>query len=617
MRSSSKKLWGCSIIWTALIFTQVAIGVGDDDKAPMNFGHPFFTPEYFLFPTDGGDIYLLYPHDASILNLEHSGDLLQNDLRLFHPDLVSAGREVFLSSLGAGVDYTRLLWRDRPFRNARNCRADFNLIPLKAVGGVRSTHFGVLKGLVSPGATVDFQPLNLKNEKPLTTLYHRVGFYDFAPAEFIHSRRAGQDTYMNFGGFFPSSRGRFAHARVSGHTLHGEMSRSFGPETKFTGSVMSILNRVDIPFTDVRRSIHRNDIDLKLSRHQDDQLFEISGYRVVCVRSDRPWTKENSRESGVVMKTGNDRSGFHLRLSQVAGMLPEGSNYDLAEFEAGFGIRRRVGRFSWSMMFGGMGWWPHRVKHVGAINIDTEISETLHLYFAAKRSVDPHSPEVMFADYNTSRPVEEFIPTWKLNPDLPITGGILPVTTTRGVKIGIEKRLPLGSLNLSVFGRKDVDFYIWAVSGDSVISPVTRDNRITNGWQSSWKWSREPFRAGIGLLYLNQEFDSLPVGAYEDEEPSTRANWEVGWHNTFWNNDFETDLVLSGKYFSSFEAYGINGKEKIGGAYPVDIRFTARIRRFTLFYGLHNLNSYQYYLVPGYKMIHREEYWGIDWLLIN
>ncbi|MDP8229145.1 MAG: hypothetical protein P9M15_06805, partial [Candidatus Electryoneaceae bacterium] len=88
-----------------LFFTSVALSQTADEPT-VRFGHPLFNPLYTLSPLDGGDIYYLTPLDRAVLNIEQSGDLLRKDMRFFHPDLVTAGRTVVLSSLGSGIDRT-------------------------------------------------------------------------------------------------------------------------------------------------------------------------------------------------------------------------------------------------------------------------------------------------------------------------------------------------------------------------------------------------------------------------------------------------------------------------------------------------------------------------------
>ena len=135
--------------------------------------------------------------------------------------------------------------------------------------------------------------------------------------------------------------------------------------------------------------------------------------------------------------------------------------------------------------------------------------------------------------------------------------------------------------------------------------------------KASLRFDREPYRAKISFVGTNLKEETSVIIPVAYREPGFKMIWEIGWHRNFWDNDFETDISLGGKYFGSFDAYGPNGWEKIGNAYPLDFRLTFRIRRMTLYYGVHNWNSYQYYLMPNYKMIHKEEYWGISWLLID
>ena len=610
---------------TILSLTTFALSQTPDEP-PVRFGHPLFNPNYTLSPLDGGDIYQLTSLERAVLNIEHSGDLLGNDIRFFHPDFVTAGRTVMLASLGSGVNGTRLLWRGRPFRDIGTGRANFDLMPLYSVGGIEAVHWGALDGVIGSGAVVQFQPLTLRYDQPVTVLYHRDGYYDFGPVEFIHSRRIGHNSYLSLGGFFPSSQGKFAHADYEGQTLHGEYVRRLGESTELTTAYMTGLHRVDIPFSDITRTTHRDDLDLQLVLSPNDRSrYEIGVYRVEN-RISYNGDGEYGRDVGLVVRGESGSFGGYMRINRMDGRLIGDSDYDLTQWEGSIGWRDSVGFVDLWLLAGGYGWWMDRIKPVTAGGLEAEVPVIGTIFASGKRAVDPHSPEMMFAEYRVNRPddperpVHDFDPTWNLYPELPVIGRTLPVTVNYGGNVGIRRNIRFGELELSGFRSVDRDIAVWSVDGDSVIIPKGLDQRTTTGWMLLWRWGKiknSPFRAMISMVGMNRFYEGVPEKSYWMEEPNFRLNWEIGWHRSFWDDQFETDILIGGRYFDSFYAYGSNGIERIGGAYPLDIRFTGRIHRFTLFYGVHNWNAYPYYLVPGYKMMHKEEYWGIHWMMLQ
>lgn len=614
------------------------------EKVPFRFGHALFNPNYLTTPLDNGDIFLLFPLQYAIMNMENMGDFTGLRTELFHPDLATAGRPVFLSSLNGGLRGTRVLWNGRPFRDIRTGRSDLSLLPPAAIGGFRSVCWGGLNGAITPGAVIDLMPLEPLNRIPLTYLTHRDGYYEFGPVEFIHSRQVSSRSHLITGGLIPSSIGRYSHAVYTGHILYGRFTTRLDSITNLTLSYMSNLNRHEIPFKTIfvtnsrgvrlksevnptldstivivgmdTQKTQRGDFDITLRRKNGNKSrAEISAYRA------ESWTRigiphDYGREIGVVFRSVRQNLGLYIRISRLNGILPGRSDYSLIEIESSVGYKKRAGLFNFWFLGGGSGYWIDRIKPVIAAGTDIDLKKYGELFLQLKGSSDPHSPEIMFAEYVNERPIEEFEPGWKAQPDFAIIGRKLPVTLYYDGRIGIRRSFQFSTVEAAGFNIIEKNPVVWHAGADSIITPFTIEDRNSYGWQASWRYDYKPFRGEISMTgVVSDEESSDTLITYR--EPDFRLAFETGWHRSFWNNEFETDISLSGKYIGKFEAYGSNGWEEVGGAYPLDFRFTFRIHHMTIYWGLHNWNSYQYYLVPGYKMIHKEEYWGVNWLLIN
>lgn len=564
-----------------------------------------------------GSIKTLTLDERSTLNIEHSGDFIICTPGFFHPDLVTDGRIVTLSSAGFGGDGTRLLWQGRPWRNLRNGVAGFQLIPPLFVGGVRSVTVGSLSGCTAAGGVVEFSPASLQPLNPETYLHHRDGYYGFAPVEFVHARRVGSKTHLTFSGFFPSSAGRFENSRHTGHTLNVDIERKFSESSKLRLIYMDGVNRNGIPFSNLKRTVKRSDLDLVYDLELGNEYkIELGGYRVDQIERITDY-RNYGYDNGLRLKLTSMSVGLNLSFSELGLNQPESEHSRLSEFEGNVVIKREFGRINTSFMAGGYGWLPKRVRPTFTLGVDTDLSHIGSIYAVLQQAVEPHSPEMMSARYYGERPYDDLQAVWRAHPDMPITGQDLPVTISRKAQVGWRKQYGASSLEFSTFTRSDINAVYWAVEGDTLVTPRTVSERITVGIMSTCGIDVEPFRGVLNAMVFDRDQEILNNLPAVLAEPKFRFTWEVGWHNSFWDNDFEADISLSGKYYSEFDSYGPNGWERIGGAYPLDFRLTARIRRFTLYWGLHNWNSYQYYLVPGYRMMHKEEYWGVYWLLFD
>jgi hypothetical protein len=551
--------------------------------------------------------------------IENVGDLFFPEPGIYHPDLVTAGRPVYLSSYSNGVRSTRVFWRGRPLRDMRTGRSDLNLLPIANIGSLRAESWGALNGAIATGATVDIQPLDLQNDEPLTFLTHQDGYYDFGPVEFLHSRPIGQGTQFTAGGLIPASWGRFEHSVYKGHILYGQVSKTIADSNRLSLSCLSSLNKTEIPFSDLTNKRNRSDFDTEYTHYFENAIkLSVNAYHSESV-SELDSLDDYGRETGISARLLHGDFGGYFRTSRLDGNLPLGSEYDLIEIETSIGWSRKFDLYRVRGLVGGYGWAPRRIRPVFSAGIEADISAYNTAFIQIKQAADPHSPEMMYAEYRTARPFDDFQPVWLERPELPLIGADKPVTIQQSGRIGLRRKVPYGEVEVSGFASNDINPVIWSVKYDSLITLTNLARRYSYGWQGSWIYSNNPFRASLAVTGIDFNEESGISAPLTFREPGFRLTWETGWHRSFWDDYFEADISLSGKYFSSFYAYESDstGWQEIGGAYPLDVRFSFRIQRFNFYYGLHNWNSYQYFLIPGYKMIHKEEYWGVNWILLN
>jgi len=330
------------------------------------------------------------------------------------------------------------------------------------------------------------------------------------------------------------------------------------------------------------------------------------------------------------LTAGGGTIGLHFRTSWIDIDLPEESKLHLTQCEGSISGKYNLGPVTLSSMIGGYGWYPDRIGLTAAAGIETYLSKIGAFYGSFIQAVNPHSPEEMYAGYRENRPVDDLQPLWRLREELPVKGAILPVSGSMGGEIGFKSMFGITeefdrlsparvlTIDLAVFQRRDKNPIYWTIEGDSIIAPKTAHDRTTVGWRGALHWHQNPFRASLKMIGMDRE--DLPERGVPVmiAEPTFRLMWELGWRQRYWGDDFEADVSLGGHYYNSFYSFADEAEWiKLGNAYPLDMKLSVRIRRFTLYWGMHNWNAYPYYLVPDYKMMHKEEYWGIHWLLID
>ncbi|MFC2150487.1 hypothetical protein ACFLQV_03175 [Calditrichota bacterium] len=632
-----------------LVFLTCDNVFGMVDSLRTWIGHPLYQPDYTTTPLDVGEHKCLSRQDRIPLNLENSSDLLWRDLWFYTPNFVTEGREAYLSPAMAGYDRTLILWRNRPFRDPGTLHSDFSLIPVNWIGSVRSTVWGSLNGTSTAGGIVEFQPVSNVSANTVTSLHHRLGFYDVAPVEFIHQRRISNSSGLSLGGSFPASGGRFPHATYNGFNVYSEYNRQISDASTLNVSYATGKYKKEVAYADTTRYTDRNDFDAVFEQHHS----KVSITRYGLYRSDQTIDFLDSHsfgeESGFYIQHFLQSKGLYMRISQLNGSLPGGTLYREAEVTGLLSLNKNMGNLS--SQFGiGVNGWIDQIKPVALSRLQYQFSKQYIPFVDLKHVNQLPSPEQQYALYLRERNWNELEPIWLKNSDLPLLGRDQEPNTVDGGNVGLKWQLAGHSAVVSLFISHESNPAIWQVTSllpesniaimkstdlmnldpgwlsDTVLTYSPIDRRLIRGWQGEYRYDYAPYRALVGAIWSKTDLilDSVTPASFR--EPQWRALFETGWHREYFNGDFEVDISLSGRYFSSYYAYSTNQSDstdmtydfrEMEHAYPLDVRFTGRIKSFTLYYGVHNWNSFQYYLVPGYKMIHKEEYFGIDWLLIN
>ncbi|MFH0765854.1 MAG: hypothetical protein V2A61_05480 [Calditrichota bacterium] len=607
------------ILWAIIIPVIWVAGAANLFAIP--FGPPFNSNPDSSWRLNDGEIWVLNSLSRVTEYVDNSGALLQNDIRFYHPDLVTDGQEVILNSQFAEATATRLLWRGRPWRSLRTGRAELQLLPPLFMGNVCSTTQGTIGGYTAAGGLIEFTPQSPQTDQPITHLHHQDGYYHYAPVEFLHARRAGPRTFVLLSGGFPSSWGIYPNSYHRGQALSGEILHTLSPTSTLSASLLDNRQETGIPFAQGYRLLQRSDCDIiYTNRLSADAGYEAALWRVD--ESERFKTTSGLRrfgqEYGIRLHGGNRPNTGLLRLSLYDVELEKGRLHNQGELEASF-VRRGSWRgLKWWAQIGGWGWLPKGVRWTGAVS--GEYYRELYGRFSLtlQQAVNPLSPEVIAANYQNNRPADALNQAWDIYAHCAVQGRILPVPLSRGLTIAWNNSWGIHSLGAQGFLRQDLHTVYWDCIGDSPVQPNSLDPRWVNGGLISWNIDRGPFRHRLDLYSARRiETESDNHWFSHLVEHDIRAQWELGWHDSFWNDQFEADALIGGSLFNNQIKWDRHTLIGTNWAYPLRFQATMRIQRFTLYWGLRNWNDFPFQLVPGYRMMHKEEYWGIYWTLLD
>lgn len=374
---------------------------------------------------------------------------------------------------------------------------------------------------------------------------------------------------------------------------------------------MDGLHKVESPYQVSRSNAHRNDIDAQYSASLLALPMTANIYRSETRYTTQP-DKTYGRELGLGIRLGDERLSAKIRVVMKDGILGKGTDYAEEELSAVASTGRTFGDLSFTGSAGLEGLISDDLHPVAGLRV-AFASGQLTPFLKANQSVDAHSPEQRYARYRSSTIEEPLEPLRVLNPNLPVKGHQIEATLIRSAEIGATTSLLRGTVTASVFGWQEAHSAGWVLDGDTALVWSNTIDRSAEGWLAEYRYNQGGWRGSVAATGMNRH----GFVAVYDPEPPVRVVWEIGRHKFFYNNAFETDIVVSGKYFASFNSIAEKPGESLGGGFPIDARFTAKISRFTFHYALHNLNGSKYSLIPGYRMMHKEEYWGVEWLLID
>ena len=600
--------------WRFLLILAFIVSVPPNalPDTPHPFGSPFYTSAASTSPLDGWFVWSPTPLQVATWDIRDAGGYLTGAPLFYCPDLVAPGQPVQPSAAGSGNEAGKVLWRGRPFRDPWTGLADLSLVAPWKIGTIRVASPGMIGGVAASGGVIELQPAEPEPITPITMLAHREGFYDFAPVEFIHGRPVSATTSLTLSGYFPSSAGRFSHSTFSGNALGGQVTRRFD-SSHLKVAYQLIDFRSEIPFSDSVRTVGRSDLDVSYRRSsQNESAWEIGGYQT---EQRLHWNGRgySAGESGITSRVyWGDKWGGYLRLSELAGRRI--SVHRQTEFEGTLGFRTVSGAWSASAAAGGSGWLKQGLNPMLNLAGAWQSPGLGKVIIEGQRLWQVWSLEMLSAaaENNSSDPADSLLFLTELD-SLPNRS---PVTTGR---IGWNWETPAGLLSASAFIREARRPLAWRLipgleGAAATVGRTIVDRSIIKGWEGSWSLDKSPYRALVNAAGFDRQMTGDGAG-FMAPEPSFRLYAEVGWHRQFYNGAFETDVLLSGRYFNAFYSPGPNEWLKMGGAYPLGFQASFRIFKFNFYWGLHNWNSFQYFLVPGYKALHKEEYFGINWVL--
>ncbi|MFN3821420.1 MAG: hypothetical protein ACK4OO_03725 [bacterium] len=555
------------------------------------------------------------------VNLRHSADFLNNFAAWYLYDLGTLGQKLSLSPYGFGPDGHRLLFNNRFYRDPFSGRPAYLFLSPLQVGSVHILYGGSYEGLPAGVGLVVFEPLSFELEEPITHLSYRDGFYGFEPVEFVHSKKIGKGGELTFGGFFPAWSGRIPHSRYRGRSLWGRYQWFVAPKKKVSIYYQDGLHRTEIPYPLQKNQLFRRwdgdgEIQWKWGEERITRLNLFQSQTIEKANPLREWAREIG---GSVFHQHSSHWGFSFWWANLEGILGENYPFSYWDGEVTSSLQWVFDSGKLWALWGMSGTKGEKFEPVGSLGGEIQQSRLGILNFNLFHQVLWGSPRTRFAHYSSgNRPVDYTTILWTQYPNAAISGKKHSPSRVDGAQVKWMKSWGKEwEWTFSLFYWVHHNSFIWRLSSDTLISHDHLRWREGKGWSLVGKYLGRNWRGKGEFIWSQLDQSPLTWDPTIFPEPMRRAFLELGWHSQYLNERFEVDALVRGWYFAPFDHPLKRMNEKMGGGYPLEMRFAFRIARFQIYYGIWNVNDYRFFLVPQYPVMHKEEYWGIEWSLVN
>ena len=563
------------------------------------------TIEKALYYSDSESWQFIYHDDA--------GEVMNSFPGIYHYDLGQLGQPLYLNGpLGNGeVELFGI-----PMKSHYFDMTDYNLLPpgyLESVSIYPSYHSGML----SADGIISVNPEKYFYDIPYTRLDFRDGYYGLGVVDFVMSQRIHQNYGFMFGGRVSEYMDGPSSGGFRGTNLRGLFHWGFDSGTKADFVYLSNRNRAKILFTSTDRKVFRTDFYLNVEQPLGESpIFFVSHY---AHSEEKLSGSLNPLEQGFDFKVRRNFNigKFVFQPSQLYSWYILGS---------GFGENIRQGESKSSLGIA----YPisSKIKAIGAgsltINQNVLPSISKKLEYAAS---DEYKYSATAAYSEKSPPPYTRI-SYDDNDDLFLPGTVVWQIPS-GYSVGGNENLnPQSTTSLRLFGdikygefiRIKPSLFFKQTDDPLILLPVAGeesfiwDNGASTqlpGAETKIEFGRlNGFGMSLSYTYLNQENLTNFI-------PDNYGYIWLDYQNRAFQDELLYTIGIHGKYVGERAGVIDNVYSSLGGDDIWGVRGTFTVSDFTLFYGNENLFSKRYYLVPGYKLMHREEVWGVRWIFWN
>lgn len=598
-----------------------------ESLTPLRARPPELLPDTLSPPPPPPGVVRMDRDDWTAFGYKDTGDIVSLLPGLFPRHASLYAEPYYIAPPGGSGRDLLVLYRGRPYNDPVHGAANFSPYAVEEAALLDAAPGWGGSGPSSPGPVLSLHPPFVYPTTPMTRIVYRQGFYGLGHADWRIAQKLNRSFAYHFGLDIGEYEGRYTNSQAATSLLRLGARRDFGPLGSLEIDWMQSRVRHGEPLGSRSLSQHRNDLDLlwAVGDREDPARLETAG-----------WYVRSRRGYGTGEEDGN-RLGGRVSLFLRAGRHHLAGRVDYERQAAAFQPIRGFGT-------------PKGERFVGGVTLsDLYTSPTLRAAAGFRGEVGTVG--------KVNKPGERRL--------LPMAGGWasfdwggrggpgLIGTATRGWRwpaldesYGRWVADPPERLMDPVPLPADAASY----TGNGALEPFTgtyaglgarwrfdggRSVQLLAGLRR-WGGPPEPRETapgvfsmkpgpsrggpeitGSGRVPLYGPFSLAGAWTYSeagDPEAPIPAQWGYGglrFENLYYDGELRMRVSLNARYWGEWTTTA--GRQPAGWVY--DGVITAKIFDFEAYWGTNNLLDSTYAFLPGRPMMHRDEIWGVRWVL--
>ncbi len=594
-----------------MVMIIVAAGKAQDDSLNSNSDLPFS-----ISADPNTTAFYLSEEELDDFDMEEFSDWLLHMPGYYPIDrggFAQPSRGIFMGLLPFNLT---VKYRGRELQDPLLGSPELNWISPGSISSLRFDPFSIS----SPGAAIEAGLRTLGNDPPASRVATRDGYYRLGFVDFDLAEKVTPSILLNGGGRVSTYDGRLEHSAGYGLNLRAEViwmdtSRVNQDSGGLWGwwGIMQNRRKAEVPYSNVNHNTERYEID-----------FEIH------------WNKFTVRSFGIQQREtyGGGGADSWDELGVIVSMDNEGESFAYNANINGSTARWRLKNTSWqSTSFGGFD-FEAKVQPVEKFTItaDTEIglsddfgikrgiglkcnvklNESILLFIGGSQHQRWPTRFESSADFSPNEHFLVYDPIFFQNPQLSIVGNHdLNNETINTVFTGFRLESRRFQGEFGYLGYHANDRIAWQVQNDDIMpfNAVKEDAGGVSGWCRLQPSNR--FEMGSTGSYL-------PLASGKRRLfPEAMAHSWVQYQQILFNEHLDMRFRIWENYWGQRWFPVPGGWKKVDDAFILSGRISARIYGFYIYWGVNNILSLDYELLPGYEAMHKEEVWGLSWNFID